>query len=300
MNFSKPPIDISAQILLLESRGLNFPDRNFAVHFLSHVSYYRLAGYWWPLQSDKVRHAFKEESSFSTVVDLYNFDRELRLLVFNMIERIEVGVRTQMIYHLSTAYGAWWFEEPQYFKNQYFWERHLGSVKKEIQRSKEVFILEHKRKYANDMRCPPAWKSLEVISLGLLSKLYGNLKNNLPEKQLIARNLGTGNHTFLTSWLQSISVVRNICAHHSRLWNRNLPTPPKRLRRAPKPWIDTSNLDIHSFYNVLCTMQYLLQTISPNNRFKERLKTLLSNYPNADIIAMGFPVEWENEPLWQL
>ena len=300
MRFNKQPISIKDQIQLLELRGLNFTDKSFAEHFLAHVSYYRLAGYWWPLQSDKINHTFKANSQFTTVVDLYNFDRELRLIVFNMIERIEIGIRTQLIYNLSTAYGAWWFENKIYFNNQYYWSKHLESIKKEISRSKEVFILEHKKKYAKDNRCPPAWKSLEVISLGLLSKLYGNLKNQVPEKKRIARDLGVGNHTFLTSWLQSISVVRNICAHHSRLWNRNLSTPPKLLKKAPNPFINTKKLDQHSFYAVLCNMQYLLQTISPKNRFRQRIEDLLNDYPNIDIKAMGFPSNWKNEPLWMI
>ncbi len=136
--------------------------------------------------------------------------------------------------------------------------------------------------------------------MGLLSKFYSNLRNQVPEKRGIARNLAVGNHTFLTSWLQSISVVRNICAHHSRLWNRNLPTPPKLLRRASKSFIDTSRLDQHSFYAVLCSMQYLLQTISPKNRFQERLEKMLEDYPNVDTRAMGFPDDWRDEPLWNI
>ena len=83
MLYSKPAIDLADQIQLLESRGLIIDDKSLAEHFLAYVSYYRLAGYWWPLQSDKINHIFKPGSQFQTVVDLYNFDRELRLVVFN-------------------------------------------------------------------------------------------------------------------------------------------------------------------------------------------------------------------------
>ena len=300
MQYRKPAISIADQIQLLESRGMMVDDKPFAEHFLSYVSYYRLAGYWWPLQSDKVNHTFKPGSHFQTVVDLYNFDRELRLIVFNMIERIEIGIRTQLIYNLSTTCTPWWFENANLFRNRNNWQRHLDDIKKEIQRSKEVFILEHNHKYNIDHRCPPAWKSLEVISLGLLSKLFENLRNNLPEKKQIVKNLQAGNHTFLSSWLRSISVVRNICAHHSRLWNRNLPMPPKLLTHAKLPWIaDPKQVDIHSFYAALTCMHYLLQTISPGNHFKQRLTDLLQNYPNIDIKAMGFPTDWKKEALWQ-
>ena len=300
MHYRKPAIDIADQIQLLESRGLIIDDRALAYHFLSYISYYRLAGYWWPLQSDKVNHSFKPGSDFQTIINLYNFDRELRLIVFNMIERIEIGLRTQLIYNLSTIHGPWWFEDQRLFKKPNYWQRHLSDIKKEVSRSKEVFILEHYNKYNRDHRSPPAWKSLEVISLGLLSKLFENLKNNLSEKKQIVKNLQAGNHTFLSSWLRSIAVVRNICAHHSRLWNRNLPMPPKLLTQTNLPWISNpAQIDIHSFYAVLSCMHYLLQTISPDNRFQQRLEQLLTTYPNIDIAAMGFPTDWKNEALWQ-
>lgn len=300
MHFNKPAINIADQINLLESRGLTIQDKALAEHFLSQVSYYRLAGYWWPMQLDKVNHLFKPGATFEEVIHLYNFDRELRLVAFNMIERIEIGIRTQLIYQLSLAYGPHWFEDPNYFKNPKRWSRHLESIKKEIKRSKEVFIAEHRRKYNTDQRCPPAWKTLEVISLGLLSKLYENLKNNLPEKKRIARNLYVGNHIYLTSWLQSITVIRNICAHHSRLWNRNLPIPPRLLNTAPLDWIDTSSINKHKVYVILSAMQYLLQTISPNNHFPQRFEQLFNTYTSIDPAPMGFPKNWQNEPLWTI
>lgn len=298
MHYDKPAIPISDQIRLLESRGLSILDKELAIHFLKNVSYYRLAGYWWPLQEDKTEHTFKKGSQFETVIQLYNFDRELRLIVFNMIERIEIAIRTYLIYDFSNHYDPWWFEDVTLFKNHTYWKKHLQSIKKDISRSKEVFIAEHKKKYHQDDRCPPAWKTLEVVSLGILSKLYANLRNNLPEKKGMAEKLGAGNHTYLSSWLQSISVVRNICAHHSRLWNRNLPTPPKLLTKAPLPWIKAIGVDRHSFYPIASIMLYLLQTISPDNHFIQRIENLLAKYPTIDTKAMGFPEAWQEEDLW--
>ena len=300
MLYTKPAIEISSQIRLLQSRGLIITDKHKAEHFLSNIGYYRLSGYWWPLQLDKVNHLFKPNSTFDTVIDLYNFDRELRLIVFNMIERIEIGMRTQLIYNLSLNYSPWWFENDQLFNKRSFWKEHLETIRQEVERSKEVFVVEHLKKYKTDQRCPPAWKSLEIISFGLLSKLFGNLKNNLPEKKLITQNLEMGNHRYLSSWLRSISVVRNICAHHGRLWNRNFPFPPKLLVKAPLSWVGQSSLiDQHSFCAILICIIYLLQTISPHNRFKERLEYLLEFYPNVDVKAMGFPENWTEEPIWQ-
>ena len=140
---------------------------------------------------------------------------------------------------------------------------------------------------------------MEVISLGLLSKFYQNLKKEVPEKRKIAKNFHVGSGQYLSSWLRSISVVRNICAHHSRLWNRHLPTPPKLLRKASKPFVETTLLDAHSFYTVLCSMQYLLLTISPKNSFRKKLIELLKKYPTVDERAMGFLDGWRNESFWQ-
>ena len=242
---------------------------------------------------------FKETASFEKVIQLYNFDRELRLLVFNMVERIEIGIRTRLIYHLSLSYGAHWFEDSTLFRIWKFWKKNIEEIKGEIERSKEVFITQHKQKYAGDHRCPPAWKTLEVVSFGMLSKLYKNLRDNLPEKKAIARNLYVGSHKILASWLLSITVIRNICAHHGRLWNRNLPIAPKLLKKSALPWINTlKEVDVHSFYAVFSCLYYLLQTVSPGNQFKQRFVNLLDKYPHTDIAAMGFPPAWQDEPLF--
>ena len=204
-----------------------------------------------------------------------------------------------MIYHLSMGHSPWWFEDESLFNSLRHWQANLRSLDKEVRRSKEVFMQEHQRKYYSDNRRPPAWKSFEVISIGLLSKFYASLKNSVAEKKTIARQLKMGNHTFLTSWLRSLTVVRNVCAHHSRLWNRNLPSPPKLLDRAPLPWISApQQVDVHSFYAVFACLYYLLQTISPENQFKRRLTDLLHKYPNIDPAAMGFPQDWEQQPLF--
>jgi abortive infection bacteriophage resistance protein len=179
------------------------------------------------MQSDKINHTFKPNSRFEDVVSLYNFDRELRLLLFDVIEKIEISLRTKLIYHLSHEHDPWWFQDTNLFQNTTALIETLASIKEEVERSKDTFIKEHKKKYKDDLRFPPAWKTLELTSFGSLSKLYGNLKNNIVSKDIIAFELGAVNHTYLPSWLQSIAQIRNYCAHHSRLWNKNLPGTPK-------------------------------------------------------------------------
>jgi abortive infection bacteriophage resistance protein len=106
---SKVPQTIQDQIALLQSRNMSFRAVNDAPHFLATISYYRLKGYWWEMQDDKINHHFRNGSFFEDVVDLYNFDRHFRLIIFNAIERIEIALRTKLIYHLSISYGPEWY-----------------------------------------------------------------------------------------------------------------------------------------------------------------------------------------------
>ncbi len=231
MIYDKKVTTIKEQLEQLKSRGLNIPDEKIAAYYLSNISYYRLAGYWWSMQSDKVNHTFKPNSRFEDVIALYNFDRELRIILFNVIERIEISLRTKMIYHLSHEFDFWWFQKTDIFLDARELIKTLAVLEEELERSKDSFIKEHKKKYKEDFRFPPSIKSLEITSFGALSKLYGNLKPSVKSKDIIAAEFNTVNHTYLPSWLQSIAQIRNICAHHGRLWNKNLPGRPALLSK---------------------------------------------------------------------
>ena len=300
MIYSKAPTTIEEQIDQLIERGMSITDLRESKHFLENISYYRLAGYWWPMQSDKEDHAFKPNSSFKDVISLYNFDRELRILLFDVIERIEIGLRTRLIYHMSHDHSPWWLEDVSLFNDSRAHIKSLYSIQEEIERSKETFMKEHKRKYKEDGRLPPAWKSLELTSFGTLSKLYGNLKHSINAKDTIAESLGAVNHTYLPSWLQSIAQIRNICAHHGRLWNRNLPGRVKLLKRPPFAWISDvpTEGEFQYLYIHLCIMKYLLDVISPGHHFDSKLKDLIDKYPTVDEKALGLKPEWRKEPLW--
>lgn len=298
MTYSKKAYTIEEHILQLQGRGMLIADVELAKHYLSHVSYYRLAGYWWPMQADKVNHVFKENSKFEDVVNLYNFDRELRVLLFDVIEKIEISIRTKLIYHLSHEFDPWWFQNPELFEDTQALVKTLATIQEEIERSKDTFIVDHKKRYKEDKRFPPAWKTLEMTSFGSLSKLYGNLKNTIQSKDIIAQELGAVNHTYLPSWLQSIAQIRNYCAHHSRLWNKNLPGTPKILSKPPNAWIKDVPSNTQQLYLHLCIMRYLLNVVVPENTFNVRLKELIDKYPNVDPNALGLKPDWEKEPLW--
>ncbi len=302
MKYNKPPIAIPQQIEQLKRRGLVISDEQVASHFLQNVSYYRLAGYWWPMQLDKTLHTFKPNSTFENVIAIYNFDRELRILLFDVIERIEIAFRTKLIYHLSREISPWWFEYAGHFKNAVEHTETLLAIDRELKQTKEVFIKQHYIKYHTDTRRPPAWKTLEIASFGNLSKLYGNLLPSIKSKDLIAKDFGTVNHTFLPSWLQSITQIRNICAHHGRLWNKNLPGRPKLLPKPPNVWIANvpAVTEHHLLYVHLCCMKYLMNVVNPNSHFTQMLMSMMMKYPNIDPNALGIKPDWQNEPLWEI
>jgi abortive infection bacteriophage resistance protein len=299
--FKKNATSISQQIEILKNRGLVFNNVSYAEHQLSNISYYRLGEYWYVMQDNKENHTFKHNSKFEDVMALYNFDRELRFLLFDVIERIEISLRTKLIYHLSHEFDPWWFQNFDLFDDSIALVKTLSSLEQELERTKEPSIKKHKNKHKDDKRFPPAWKSLEQTSFGSLSKLYGNLKNNIKSKDVIAKDFGAVNHTYLPSWLQSITQIRNFCAHHSRLWNKNLPSTLKLLSKPPYKWInDVPNQnDFQFLYIHLCIMKYLLNIIEPDNQFTSRLKYLFEKYPNVDTNALGMKLNWEEEELWK-
>ncbi|WP_188459356.1 Abi family protein [Psychroflexus planctonicus] len=303
--FSKKPLTIKQQIKQLQDRGLTISKTKLAEKYLSNISYYRLGEYWYVMQSDKLNHVFKPNSNFDDVIALYNFDAELRLLLFEVIEKIEISLRTKLIYHLSHEVDPWWFQNFDLFTDSMALVKTLSNLQEELTRSKDVTIKNHFKNHKDDKRFPPAWKSLEQTSFGALSKLYGNLKPSVQSKDSIAVEFGAVNHTYLPSWLQSIAQIRNFCAHHSRLWNRNLPGTVKLLSKPPNPWIiKTENVpkqhEFQKLYIHMTLMKYLLNTIQPNNDFKRQLYQLFNKYPKVDQNALGMKLNWMEEPVWKI
>ncbi len=231
-------------------------------------------------------------------MDYYIFDRRLRLIVFDAIERIEIAFRTQIINQCALEHGSHWYEDGSLFRKKYHFDNDLQAIDKVIERSSEVFIEHYNEKYDNPDR-PPAWMVLEIVSLGTLSKLYNNLKLGRAKKTISGKfNLG---HPFiLESWMHAISNVRNICAHHSRFWNRKLAVAPKLPKLTSLPFINKKDIDVHKPYAVLCCMAYLMDVINPKHHFKHRLFNLLDEFDQIETKYMGFPKYWDNEALWQI
>lgn len=291
---------IADQLQLLESRGMLFRDRTSVTHYLSNISYYRLKGYWWDMQVDRINHQFKLNTYFEDVLDRYNFDRHLRLILFDAIERIEIALRTKLIYHLSLAHGPLWYANPALFTNTQLHQNHLVKLRAEFDYSQEIFIADHKNRYPN--MDSESWKILEVASMGTLSKFYKNLNHQLPAKSIIAKEMGLNLHSELSSWLEAIVYARNIIAHHSRLWSRNMVKQPADVLNNPSyDWINMPLQPVQRkrIFLIASTMIYLCNRVTPGHQVKEKILELISANPTVPIYKIGFLNNWKDQPLWK-
>lgn len=305
---NKTPFAIADQICLLKQRGMLFRDESTARHYLANISYYRLKGYWWDMQEDSTQHTLKPYTYFEDILDRYNFDRHLRLILFDAIEHIEIALRAKLIYHLSMSYGGKWYLNADLFESKplpsnskiTIYQFTIQELKKEFNRSQEIFIKDHRSRYPNYE--VDAWKIMEVASMGNLSKLYKSLKHQLPEKAIIANEMGLNIHNELSSWLEAITYVRNIIAHHSRLWSRNMvKVPVARLNNPFSIWLDKplSNVQTRKPFLIISTMIYLCNEITTNHQIKSKLLNLFVNNPTIPIYKLGFLNEWQSQEFWK-
>ena len=165
-------------------------------------------------------------------------------------------------------------------------------------RSSEEFILKHFQNHPTEH--PESWKGLEVLTLGTLSKSYQNLKHQLPEKNKISKEFGLNNQKYLVSWLLTITVVRNIIAHHGRLWNRVIINKYDWPSNTPKQILSyiPDNHQRRKIFPLISAMLYMNNEISPGNHLKQELLNLFGQFPNVPLNRMGFPANWRQEPIW--
>lgn len=284
-------------INLLKSRGLIIKDEHKAADYLYNIGYFRLSAYFYPLlEIPKEQHRYKAGTTFIQAMDMYRFDRKLRLLLFNEIEKVEVAIRSCITNAVSESFNdLFWITEPGYFSNSVNFRNTLNAIDAELSKSKEDFILHFQSTYTDNY--PPAWMIAEILPLGMLCRIYTNLKDNAVKKQ-IAQHFGLQVPVF-SSWIVILAGLRNLCCHHCRTWNRELAVITTEPRKTKYSWINPALTNKRRIYYRICMIRYFLFTISLNNTFKEKLKDLLSAYPSIDIRAMGFPANWENEDIWK-
>jgi len=306
--YTKTPKTFEEQVQLLKDRGLTIDNEEKAIRVLETISYNRLSSFWFPLLKEpKEDEIFKEGSTFETIFHIYQFDSELRSLTFQAIEQIEISFRTQLIYHLSHKYkSGYWYQEFNAFSSYPTYIKLLHKISISVQESKQEFIKKYSSRY--NQHLPPAWKSFEIITFRSLQTIYKNLKVAKDKKQVSSR-FGL-NHVVFESWMDSLVYIRNICAHHTRLWNIKLTISPAWLKSPKSEWVnrwenEESNEDTNDkvlkLYAVLCLIAYLLDHINPYHRFKTSLKSLLLRFDkDIDIAHMGFPENWQEENLWKV
>ena len=247
------------------------------------------------LKMPKTAHLYKEGSTFKKVMMLYRFDKKLRLLMFNEIEKIEIAIRRAVMQIPADMMGnPFWLTDPSYFLDNSKFNETMRAISKEYSKSKEEFILHYKRTYLESY--PPSWILGELLTIGNVNAIYRNIKQNRIRKR-IAKRFGLPINVF-ESWLTVIAVTRNACGHHSRVWNKQNAIQPAIPKSPAGNWI-TLPTDFMRTYFDLCIIKYFLNVISPNNDMQSKLTWLFIRFPESDLKALGFPQGWETEPLWR-
>lgn len=297
-NYIKPALTFEQQVNQLEARGLIISDRLKAVKTLTYISYYRFSGYCYPFrkydENKKISDDLIEGTTWDEIIRFYEFDRRLRLLILDAIERVEVTIRTQLTYHLAHKYGALSHVNASIFHSKFNHASWLAKVEQETERSSDEFIKHYKREY-KDFPKIPIWMLTEIQSLGSLSLLYQGL---IPDDKRSISAYFKLHAKRLESWLHTLTYVRNVCAHHSRLWNRELAIRPDVAKEAEwKPPITPRNDRV--FY-VLLMLRHLLSTTSNDQYWVNQVNLLLAPFAEHRKwrAAMGIPDTWRKHPIW--
>lgn len=305
MRYSKPALTISEQVLLLAQRGLSIPNTNRAEHYLATIGYYRFSAYALPFEQTHTpesarTHHFQPETQFDHILGLYIFDRKLRLMVMEAVERVEVAVRSTWAQAMATRYGTHAHMDALLFKSPWQHTQDLSKVATEIYKSSDSSVVHYRSHYAEPF-LPPIWVIAEAMTLGALSRWVSNSKDN-SAKKVTAQTLGMPTVEVLEQVLHALTPVRNACAHHSRLWNRRVPMSLPHIKRYQADLIHPSSPhhQAHHLYNYLTVLAIMMKTMNPTGTWRARLSQLITQELAPHLLpAMGFPADWQSRPIWQ-
>lgn len=313
MSYNRPWKSYAEQLDLLKSRGLQVTDEQVALRCLERIGYYRLSAYWYPFRV--FRHVqnpgtralttvgtdeFVRDTHFSDAYDLYLFDKKLRLLVLDAMERIEIALRVDAAYELGRSGAFAHLDDaklhPKFASkaNAYLrWRKRYDEL---VSRSKEDFVKHYREKHGGDL---PVWVAVEVLDFGAVSQLIGMM--TVPDQQRIAGKYGV-HWQVLRTWFRSLNYLRNLAAHHSRLWNRNVIDQPKLPAKGSVAWCDefADKADlIAKPFLLLAITRHLLQALYPQSTWPERVARHLGEFPGQrsgrqlSVADMGAPAGWE-------
>ena len=296
--YAKPSLTVEDQVKLLESRGMRIADLKFAANALSTVSYYRLSAYSYPFRSRFNGVRFRDGTTFEEVWRHYRFDRRLKNVVLDGIERVEIATRTKIVNRFSEQYGAFGYRDTANFASpvdMIRFTKTLTLIDDETARSNEEFVA-HFRKSYDTSDGMPLWMAAELMTFGNMLTFFRMLK--MKDKKAISHELGTNADTFET-WLKSLNFVRNVCAHHGRLWNRHLAIAPGIPVKDAR-WHEKRYPIVPSrIYSILCILKHLIGVIAPQSGWKNRLFALLADFPDIHRLSMAIPSGFEKSALWQ-
>ena len=290
-----PPTSISHQINLLRQRGMSVSNQTEAERFLSNVNFYRFRGYLEPFIDPGAtgpQPPFQQGTAFDAVVERYEFDTQLRALLLGAFNRIEVSLRTQWTYHLSYTLGGGTYSHQQSNLFSTGYAKNWSDLSQEYNRHGQA-------NHAYHLLSCPTWAIVEVMTFGLLSRWYGD--TNKQARQLVAKHYLL-DESILQSLLRHLTPVRNFCAHHERLWDRDLKTRlkiPKRMGPHTNPISFFNNSERGKLYNTLVMIAYLTTSITQKRDWAQELVALLNEHQTIPQDEMGFPANWQNLVIWQ-
>lgn len=311
MKFSKPFLTLEEQADLLISRGMQ-GDRAQLLSHLNCVSYFRLSGYWYPFRKTDLVNPrrklddFAPDATVERVWDRYVFDRRLRLLMMDALERIEVDARTRLAYLHAERHGPFGYaNDPATLPGLSVQERtkFLDYFREQMTTSREDFVEHFRVRYGSDHNDLPIWVASELMTFGTLFTFFRACKPDIQKE--LARRYGVSDSVCL-SWLKTLNTVRNICAHHARLWNRVLGVKPM-IPNKDVNWryeIDTAAgkqvlpLPNDRVFSVLTICRHCLKVIAPGNSWTERFKTILAEHHDIPGQGLGMIPDWDKHPLW--
>lgn len=293
--YPKRILTIPQQLQSYINAGMTISSIDEATVALTTIGYYRLRGYSFHLY-DNASKQYLPGTDFSDVLNLYHFDTELSQLLFGMATCIEVALRARLSDALLTYNDALILTDPYVFSDKKLFWQNLSSLSSQVARSNDVFIRHNFHNHDGEI---PLWAAVEIMSFGTLSKTIKNLKTGSTSAYTIFANyyryrsprgrLVKPSLQMLSSWIQSVSVLRNMCAHNSRIYNRTINTFPELLiadRLNPVP--------LHNgLYQILLAMKYLKPTDEIWKIFFADLQKLFAKYNGFfDLNCMNFPSDW--------
>jgi len=294
--YAKPWLSCQDQLKLLESRGITVGDRPAAEAFLAHVNYYRLSGYC--LAFEDARHSYPDPLTFEQVCQAYDFDRDLRDLVTEALEVIEVDLRAAVAHHFGKQYGAFGHTLPANFFRTFRHAEWLAKLREEADRSRELFVTHFRARYAEFPNLP-VWIATEIMSFGGLSHMYLGMHKS--DQKVVAKRYNLQPQT-LQRAIHHFVYVRNLCAHHSRLWDRIWAIKPELpFGPAWRPPHIANNGRLFATLLLLYHMMRKIPSVAPfDSEWKARVFTRLDDAPSvADPLAtMGLATNWKQHPVW--